>query len=227
MLFRNVATSLIGFGLTAGFAIAQKWSLQEFCWSTWLAGLVYSWACVASAAVQIVLTARAEKQAYDTRMPFLRSIPADRFLLLIIPAVILASSIAFYIYSWLFGFYGLFLSFFAEMEPHSLFGRNGFINSDFFTPVVYLFENFWPMIIGMLIANADDFLQKDAWKRIVHPFESEVLRIHVFILALPFLTLIAWAVFGTAYQPVTIILLLGLFYLMPLKRSDGDSRKKS
>jgi hypothetical protein len=215
------ATSLIGFGLTAVFAVAQGWSLQEFCWSTWLAGLVYSWLCVVSAAVQVVLTARAEKNRFEVRMPFLRSVSAVLFLLGITPAVMLAGWLALYLYSWLFGFYGIFLSVFAEMEPHSLFGRNGFINSDFFTPVVYLIRSFWPMVLGMLIANADDFLQKDSWRRIALPFQSnEVLRIHILTLALPFLTLIAWAIFGTAYQPVTVLLLLGLFYLIPKKRQE-------
>lgn len=42
---------------------------------------------------------------------------------------------AFLGYTFAFGLYGLLLSFFAEMEPHELFGRNGFINSDFWTPV--------------------------------------------------------------------------------------------
>jgi hypothetical protein len=105
------------------------------------------------------------------------------------------------------------------MEPHSLFGRNGFINSDFFTPVTYLAENLWPMILATLIANADDFLQKKPWERILFPFKSNtILHIHIMTIALPFLMMIAWALFKEAYQQLTIVLLIGIFYLLPKKR---------
>jgi len=212
-------TSIIGFGLTSAFAVVEKWSLQEFCWSTWLAALVYSWACVITAAVQILVTARKEKGTYEISMPFLKRVSPNGFLLGITLATALIGWIALYGYSYLFAFYGLFLSVFAEMEPHSLFGRNGFINSDFVTPVTHLIGKFWPMIVGTLIANAHDFVQSKTWKRILLPFRSnEILRIHILTIALPFLTLIAWALFRTAYQPVTLVLLIGLFYLLPKKR---------
>jgi hypothetical protein len=45
----------------------------------------------------------------------------------------------------------------------------------------------------------------------------EIVRLHIMILALPFLSLIAWFIFGEAYQIITILLLLGLFYLLPKK----------
>lgn len=212
-------TGLIGFGLASAFAVTQQWSLQEFCWSTWLAGLVYSWTCVITAAIQILLTSRREKGIYETAVPFLRSVSPHVFLFGIVLCTVLIGLIVLYLYSYLFAFYGIFLSVFAEMEPHSLFGRNGFINSDFFTPVSYLIGSSWPMVIGTLIANADDFLQKNTWKRILLPFQSnEILRIHILTLALPFVTLIAWALFKTAYQPVIMVLLIGIFYLLQKKR---------
>jgi len=212
-------TGLIGFGLTSVFAVTQQWSLQEFCWSTWLAGLVYSWTCVIAAAIQVFLTARREKEIYETAVPFLRSVPPNVFVLGIALSSVLIGLLILYLYSYLFGFYGIFLSVFAEMEPHSLFGRNGFINSDFFTPVTYLFESSWPMVIGTLIANAEDFLQKNTWKQFLLPFRTnEILRIHILTVALPFLTLIAWALFKTAYQPVTMVLLIGIFFLLPRKQ---------
>jgi len=75
------------------------------------------------------------------------------------------------------------------------------------------------MIIGTLIANADEFMKKNPWKRILLPFQSnEILRIHIMTVAMPFLMLIAWALFRTTYQPVTIVLLIGIFYLLPKKR---------
>jgi hypothetical protein len=37
-------------------------------------------------------------------------------------------------------------------------------------------------------------------------------------IALPFLMMIAWALFRTAYQPVSVVLLIGIFYLLPKKQ---------
>jgi hypothetical protein len=37
-------------------------------------------------------------------------------------------------------------------------------------------------------------------------------------IALPFLMMIAWALFKEAYQQLTIVLLIGLFYLLPKKQ---------
>ena len=217
--FLNIAVNLIAFGLTSYLAVTQQWSVQELCWSVWLAGLFYSWTCVITAAIQILLTARTQKEYYDTAVPFIKRISPDVFALVIIPVTLLLGWIALYLYCYLFSFYGLFLSVFAEMEPHSLFGRNGFINSDFFTPVTYLAGNFWPMIIGTLIANTDEFMKKTPWKRILPPFQSnEILRIHIMTVAMPFLMLIAWALFKPAYQQLTIVLLIGIFYLLPKKR---------
>lgn len=217
--FFNMAVSLIAFALTSYLALVQQWSVQELCWSVWLAGLFYSWMCVITAAIQILLTARTQKEYYDTAVPFIKRISPEVFAVVIFPVTLLVGWIALYLYCYLFLFYGLFLSVFAEMEPHSLFGRNGFINSDFFTPVTYLAQSLWPMILATLIANADDFLQKKPWERILFPFKSNtILRIHVMTIALPFLMMIAWALFRTAYQPVTIVLLIGIFYLLPKKQ---------
>jgi hypothetical protein len=221
---------VIGFGLAAVFAVTQKWSLPEFCWSTWLAGLVYTWACVAAAAVQIILNARSDKPAYEERLPFLRSLPPVAFLLGVTAVSLAAGLIAFRVYSFLFGFYGLFLSVFAEMEPHSLFGRNGFINSDFFTPVKVLAALFWPMAAGSLIANWRDLIsRKNPWKRVFLPLQKEVIRIHVLTLALPFFSLLAWALFRESYQSITIVLLMGVFFLLPkeMKKSKPEMKEDS
>lgn len=215
----NIAVSLIAFGLTSYLAVTQKWSVQEFCWCVWLAGLFYSWTCVITAAIQIMLTSRTNKDYYDTNVPFMKRISPELFALGIIPVTLLVGFIALYFYCYLFSFYGLFLSVFAEMQPVNLFGRNGFINSDFFTPVTYLVDRYWPMILVTLIANADDFLQKNPWQRILLPFKSnEIVRIHMMTLALPFLMIITWALFKDAYQQLTIILLVGIFFAIPKKK---------
>lgn len=213
----------IGFALAAVFSITQNWSLPEFCWSTWLSGLVYTWICIVAASFQIILTARSEKKAYDERLPLLRRISPSVFLLCAIVVSVSIGLIALRLYSFLFAFYGLFLSVFSEMEPLSLFGRNGFINSDYFTLVEHLVVLYWPMALGAVIANWEDFFRKNPWKRIFLPFQKEILRMHVLILALPVLSLIAWALFGQAYQSITIVLLMGLLYLLPKKEPGDDS----
>lgn len=68
---------LIGFGLAAAFAVAGNWSLPEFCWSTSLTGLAYSWACVMTAAAQILATAGRQRADYEDALPFLRAPAPD------------------------------------------------------------------------------------------------------------------------------------------------------
>ena len=179
----------IGFGLTTVFAVTQEWSLPEFCWSTWLAGLVYTWACIVTASLQIILTSRSDKAALDKRLPFLQRFSPNVFIIGVTVISVSVGVLAFRIYTFLFAFYGLFLSVFAEMEPYVLFGRNGFINSDFYSPLIYLVERFWPMAVGVLIANWKDFFQKNPWKRVLLPLQKEIIRMHIMILALPFFSI--------------------------------------
>jgi hypothetical protein len=212
---------LIGFGLAATFAVTGGWSLPEFCWSTWLAGLIYAWACVLTGAIQIIGTARSRKPEYDARFPPLGEISPTAFLLGMTVLIVPVAWVAFYVYGFAFGFYGLFLSFFAEMQPHSLFGRNGFINSNFFDPVAYLTTFFWPMAAGTLMAYWEDLFRNDPWQRMLLPFRTEILRVHVLIVAMPFLALLAWALVGDSYHSIAIVLLMGLFYLLPRSRSSA------
>ena len=50
------------------------------------------------------------------------------------------SLVAFRIYNLIFAFYGIFFSVFAEMDPVSLFGANGFINSDLLITASVMFR---------------------------------------------------------------------------------------
>ena len=171
-----------------------------------------------------MLTSGTNKASYDAEVPFIKRLSPEVFALAIIPVTLLAGFVALYIYCWMFSFYGLFLSVFAEMQPLDLFGRNGFINSDFFTPVTYLAERYWPMIVATLIANADDFMRRQAWERIVLPFrDNQILRIHIMTLALPFLMIFTWALFKGAYQQLTIVILIGIFFLIPKKQLKGKN----
>jgi hypothetical protein len=217
--------ALAGLFVAGGFAVAQGWSLQEFSWSTWVAGLVYTWACVVTGGIQAIFTARDRKGIYEDRLPFLEGVPKWAFLVVVVVVVIPLGAVALYLYTFLFGLYGLLLSFFAEMEPHSLFGRNGFINSDFFTPVTFLLLSFWPMVAGTLIANQEDLVRGDPWRRMALPASTEMIRIHVLVVAMPFLAFLTWALLGDRYHGVAVALLMGIFYLLPKKppgKGDAD-----
>jgi len=206
------------FLVTSAAALLEKWSLPEFCWSAWLAGLVYAWACVLSGAAGVLFRARRDRGAYEEFHPFFGRVSEGTFFGIVAAAVLLASAVALYVYSYLYGFYGLFLSVFAEMKSDPMFVRNGFINSDFVTPVAHLMRRFWPLAVGTLVVHGRELVTGKPWWRLLLPFLSnEILRIHLFTVALPFFTLLAWVVFQRDFQPVTVVLLLGLFFLVPKK----------
>jgi hypothetical protein len=170
-----------------------------------------------------MLIAGTLRPACEQRLPFLQRIPHAAFLAGAAVLSACAALLAFRLYNYLFAFYGLFLSVFAEMQPHALFGRNGFINSDFYTPVMYLAERLWPLGVGIVIANWRDFTRPMPWKRVFFPMEREIVRLHLFVLALPFISMIAWATFADAWQTPAIVLLLAVLYLAPKK--NGNTRK--
>jgi hypothetical protein len=209
---------VLGFGLASAFALLGGWTLPEFCWSTWLAGLVYTWALVTAVALRAIFSASSDRAAYEARFPEIKRISSPVFRLGVVAISISLGLVALYAFSLLFGFYGLFLSVFAEMEPHDLFGSNGFINSDFFTPVLALAERFWPMTVGVLIANWEDFVRRDSVGNRLRPLQAEVVRMHVMVLLLPFLSLAAWALLGEGYQPLAIVLLTGVLFLPQASR---------
>lgn len=206
---------LAGLALAAGFAVYEGWTFQEFVWSTWLAGLLFSWACVGTGGLYLMISAPARRAAYVKHLPALGPVPASLFLVGFALGVAVLSGVIVYVYAWVFAVYGTLLSFFAEMEPHSLFGRDGFINSDFLTPITYLLLLFWPMAAGVLLANSEDLLRGDPWHRILLPVRTGILRVHLLTVATPFAALFAWVLLGDAYHTVAIVLLMALFYLVP------------
>lgn len=217
----------IAFALCSAFAFTQKWSLPEFCWGTWLAALAYTWGCIVTAPLQIILSLQENKADYARRLPFLNRLPLGCLLCGVCIVSLSAGIIAFYIYTYLFSFYGLFLSVFSSMEPDELFGKNGFINSDFFTPVAYLAGHYWPIAAGVLLARSEDLFGKNPWKRLVMPFQKEIFRLHVMVLAMPFITLIAYALFRKTYQPITVVILMGLLWLLPQKRKKDEAKPEN
>lgn len=60
--------------------MVEEWSLREFCWSTWLASLAYSWASAASASIRIIHGARREKAALEARLGILNEMSFAAFL---------------------------------------------------------------------------------------------------------------------------------------------------
>ena len=219
---RPTAFHFAGLLLAAPIAVARDWSLAEFCWSVWLAGLLFTWICILTAGVQIAATASVWRTRFERDIPALARLSRVSAVSLILAVVACAMVAAFWGYTFAFALYGSLLSFFAEMEPYSLFGRNGFINSDFWTPVRYLLDNFWAMSIGAIVAYWRDLVRSNPWKRMLLPLATEVVRVHIMVVVMPFIALIAWAAFPTSYQPVVIVLLMIVFYLLP-RRSRPSS----
>lgn len=213
---------LSAFILTAYSAYSMKWSLQEYCWILWMTGLVYTWVCISTAMFQIVLTARREKELYKDSLPFASWMPPGNFVVVISITAITAGALSFIIYNFIFGFYGVFLSFFAEMYPYRFFGRDGFINSNFFTPVIWLIVVFWTMPVGTLIARKDDFLGPKPWRRLLFPLQKEVIRMHILTIGMPIITLLTYVMFKRFYEEIVIIVLLAIFYFLP----DGKKSEK-
>lgn len=207
---------LAGLGLSAVFACRDGWTLQEFCWSTWLAAFVFSCACAAAGPLRIMLRCSREAGLLRQRLAWLAGMPDDALAAGIMVAALALGAAMLYAYSYIFAFYGLFLSVFAEMEPRALFGRNGFINSDFYTPAVYLLERFWPMAAGTLICSGALMREPGPWKIAFLPFRAkQIVRIHLLVVLMPFFALAAWALVGERYHLPVIVALLGLFFLLP------------
>jgi hypothetical protein len=223
-LTKLCTTRALGFAVSAGLALYGQWRMQELCWGFWITGLLYSWCFVGIACIRIILFSDHLQvlQSIKTTalLPFFQSMPAWLFSCCAAFFSLLISCIALYAYTWLFSFYGLFLSVFAEMEPRSLFGRNGFINSDFFTPVAYLARLCWPMALGSIIADREHFLNSSPWQLLLKPFSRQVALLHVAILTMPFIALLSWMLFEDSYQPVTVLFLLALFYFLPRPVAD-------
>lgn len=216
-------SGLAGLAFAAPMAVAGDWSLVEFCWSTWLAGLLFTWLCVLTGGMQIVLTAPRWRVLLERRVPPLARLNGSATTALTAAGATVLMALAFQAYTYAFGFYGLFLSFFAEMEPHALFGRNGFINSDFWTPVRYLAVTFWAMSVGTIVAYGRGLVGTNPWKRMLLPLATELVRVHLMVLSMPFLALLAWAALGESYEAVVIVLLMTAFFLLPGPSRDAHA----
>ncbi len=230
---KNLALHLVCFLGSAFLAVRQEWSVREFCWSVWIAGLVFSLLCVAWGYIHLIIRVEREGRKLANFSGFaLLSNPLNASLVVFAAGSVAAMAAAF-IYLKVFSFYGLFLSVFAEMKPYELFGRNGFINSDFFTPAAHLARKFWPVILLASVSGAGALTGPDPWVKMVMPVRSkEIIRIHLMTLALPFLSLFFWMIFRDKYNAPAVVSLLAIFFLVSLPsrrpaRTDGGAQPPS
>jgi len=218
---------LSAFILTAYSAYSMKWSLQEYCWILWMTGLVYTWTCIVTAMIQIVMTVRKDQKLYLSNLPFASWMDPGTFVILLSITAILAGGLAFIIYNFLFGFYGIFLSFFAEMYPYRFFGRDGFINTNFFTPAIWLIVVFWTMPVANLLARYRDFFGPKPWRRLVFPLQKEIVRMHLLIIIMPVITMLCFIFFRNYYSEIVIIILTAVFYFFPEGTRKEENKNKS
>lgn len=220
--------TIAGVGLHLQYAITDQWSLPEFCWSTWLAAFYLSLAFAMTGMLGMILDACAQRKHFETRIKITCGWPYPVFLILFSILILTVGWLLWHLLGYLFGFYGIFLSWIAQMEPLLFFGVNGFINSDFFTPVTYLTIKFWPAVAGAFLANLGTLLSLEPRKALVYPFSSgEILRIHLMVVLMPFFCLGAWLIDRNQYQPITIIILTALFYLSGQKRTQTSNLAQS
>lgn len=59
-------------------------------------------------------------------------------------------------------------------------------SSDFWTPVKYLTTTFWAMSVGTIVAYGQDLVVSNPWKRMLLPATTEVVRVHVMVVVMPF-----------------------------------------
>ncbi len=209
--------NLAGLLLGIFFAFHENWTVREFCWSFWVGGLLFSWFLTALSCGRILLDTGAAAGELKQTLPFLGRLRTGALRASVVPLTLGAGYLVFNLYSWLFGFYGLFLSVFAEMEPHVWFGRNGFINSDFYSPVIYLAQRYWPIAAGLILAGAGQALAKPPWQTLLRPMHGRVVATHLMVVLMPFISLLTWALFRDNWQPLTVSALLTLFYLTPTR----------
>lgn len=197
----------------------QKWSLQEFCWILWICGLYFSWFCATAGTIILIFSGNKIKKILEERLIFLKNISNFLFFLFSFIFSSVLGYLIFYVLSFIFSFYGIFLSVFAEMEPLKFFGKNGFINSNFYDPVIFLTKKYYIIIISTIISNLGLFLERDYKKLLFLPFKSlEILKIHIMVILLPFLSLFFYLIFKEKYQIFVIFLISFLFYFFPFKK---------
>ena len=204
-------------------AVFNEWKLNEFCWIVWVSGLLFSIMCSLAGFFHLLFDLKYQSYFLSKYVPFYLSSKKVLFLSLIVCVGFIASFAAALFYIHIFGFYGLFLSVFARMEPLSLFGENGFINSNIFVAVKYLVEKYFYIIIFSLIADFVFIFKVDLWSKIFLPFKSkEIVKIHIMTVLLPFISLFFFMLVKDKYNTPAIIVFLCIFYLTNFKSTSRN-----
>jgi hypothetical protein len=210
---------LLGFIIAAGAALYDGWTIQELCWSFWLCGLGVCLTTTILAPLRLLLNLNNLVPASSAIHTWLekqnRNLSSSLITSFLVTGFFVLSYLAFRVYCFLFAFYGLFLSAFAAMEPLEYFGPNGFINSDGITPVLHLLSQYWPMVVGTLIAEIRFLLDTPPVRLLGKPFDRELVKVHIAVVLMPFISLFAWMILGENYQIIAVVLILAVFYYVP------------
>jgi hypothetical protein len=215
-----LATSLAGLALSVVFAVSSDLTLAEFCWSVWLVGLYSAYVSAGRMALRLV---RYRDALLRERIPPLSAVSGRALLGVSLVAAALLGAGLLYAFSLAYGFYGVMLSVWVQLSPEDLFGRNGFINSDFWTPVAHLTRLYWPLVAGQLLGEAS--LLFSAVQQGAGSPERRIVAMHVFVLALPFVALLSYALLGAEYETLGIVILLvikSLFDVRPPRDAGAD-----
>jgi len=142
------------------------------------------------------------------RIPPLSSLSSRALLYVSLAAGLVVGGALIYAFTWAYGFYGIMLSVWVRLPPEELFGPNGFINSDFWSPVAHLTRLYWPLVVGQLLSEASLLLTRPQQAVASGSPERRILMLHVFVLALPFVALLSYALLGAQYETLSIVILL-------------------
>ncbi len=195
-------------------AVFEGWKLNEFCWIVWVTGFLFSLLCSLTGFFHLLFDLKHQSDFLSNYVPFSFYSKKALFLLSIVFVGFAASFLTALVYIYIFGFYGIFLSVFARMEPLNLFGENGFINSNIFVAVKYLIEKYFYIIIFSLVADLIFIFKVDPWSKIFLPFKSkEIVKIHLMTIMLPFVSLLFFIILKEKYHTPVIIVFLIIFYL--------------
>ncbi len=209
------ASSALGLALIIIPAWLGSWRLNAFCWSTWFGGLCLAFLCLLVGFIRVVLEHRNLAAFVNKTWPQLTGLPPWSLWMVNALAASVAAWGLYKAYGLAFGFFGAFLSFFAEMEPHHLFGRNGFINARTEDLLYWLFREYWSVAVAVAIGARRIWRLPTGWSVFVAPLGSELLRLHLFVVLMPPLTLLVWAVVGDGYDFWVITLLSLLMMKLP------------
>ena len=172
-----IGHQLAGLAVSVVFAVSSDLTLAEFCWSVWLVGLYSAYVSAGRIALRLV---RFREALLRERVPPLSGVSGRALLGISLVAATLLGGGLLYAFSLAYGFYGIMLSVWVQLPPEELFGRNGFINSDFWTPVAHLTRLYWPLVVGQLLSEASLLFssvqqaQASRLARAAHPHDARV-----------------------------------------------------